>query len=126
MQPGPCNSKEHHFPLKRDTIKIHDTIYIKKINASYYNPSVSQCDATPFHTADGTHLTKNTKNVVSLSRDLLKKFPFGSEIEVVHPKKLKGVYRVHDCMHKRFKNKIDFFTFGSINIRSVLIKYHIK
>jgi 3D (Asp-Asp-Asp) domain-containing protein len=107
-----------------DTIYIHDTIYLKKVNASYYNPTKGQCDSSPFHTADGTFLSKKTKNTVSLSRDLLRKYPFGSKIEVVHPKKLKGIYTVHDCMHKRFRNKIDFFTFGTINIRNVFIKYN--
>lgn len=117
-----------HNPNKiiTDTVYIRDTIYLKKVNASYYNPKKSQCDKTPFHTADGTYLSKKTKNLVSLSRDLLKEFPFGSTIEVVYPKKLRGVYTVHDCMHKRFKNKIDFFTFGRINIRSVIIKYKLK
>jgi 3D (Asp-Asp-Asp) domain-containing protein len=115
-----------HKPCKEihDTIILHDTIYLKKVNASYYNPTKGQCDDSPFHTADGTFLSKNKKNIVSLSRDLLKKYPFGSKIEVIFPKKLKGIYSVHDCMHKRFRNKIDFFTFGRINIRNVVIKYN--
>jgi len=110
--------------IKKDTIYLHDTVYIKKVNASYYNPSKSQCDDSPFYTADGTFLSKKTKNLISLSRDLLKKYPFGSKIEVLHPKKLRGIYTVHDCMHKRFRNKIDFFTYGTINIRNVIIKYN--
>lgn len=117
-----------HKPDKivHDTIYLHDTIFLKKVNASYYNPTRSQCDSSPFHTADGTYLSKKTKNLVSLSRDLLRKYPFGSKIEVTHPKKLRGIYTVHDCMHKRFRNKIDFFTFGTINIRNVIIKYSKK
>lgn len=107
-----------------DTVYIRDTIYLKKIKASYYNPTKGQCDDSPLYTADGTYLGGKKKNIVSLSRDLLKKYPFGSKIEVIFPKKLRGIYNVHDCMHKRFRNKIDFFTFGRINVRNVIIKYN--
>lgn len=55
-------------------------------------------------TADGTVINNPTsQRICALSRDLLKKYPFGTKLFVEGY----GVYIVHDKMGARHKNMID-------------------
>jgi 3D (Asp-Asp-Asp) domain-containing protein len=104
-----------------DTVYIHDTIKISTIKASYYNPTKKQCDDNPKITADGTRINRNTKNLIAVSRDMLKNYSFGDSLRVISPRKVRGTYFIHDTMNKRFKKRIDFLTYDKINIDSVTI-----
>jgi len=116
----------------KDTIFIkEDSIQIKKIpfiktKATYYNPTSTQCDGNPLITGSGykislKKLKNKTINIVALSRDLLKIYPYGSEIYVHQPVHLRGTYKVEDTMNKRFTNRIDFLSYGKLNVDSVHI-----
>ena len=81
---------------------------------SIYNPVKSQCDTDPTLTASGIrinidNLRKGKIRYVSLSRDLLKRYKFGSYINIKSNNPYyNGCWKVVDTMSKRFKNKIDF------------------
>jgi 3D (Asp-Asp-Asp) domain-containing protein len=111
--------------LKQDTIQTKEVSY-KKLKATYYNPVQSQCDGNPLITATGYRISlkklkRNEIRVVALSRDLLKEYPYNSEIYVHQPVHLRGCWRVEDTMNKRFSNKIDFLSYGKMNVDSVKI-----
>jgi 3D (Asp-Asp-Asp) domain-containing protein len=109
----------------KDSVQI-DTVPFRKIKATYYNPVSSQCDGNPLVTGSGYKISlKKLKNktikVVALSRDLLKIYPYGSEIYVHQPVHLRGFWKVEDTMNKRFSNRIDFLVYDKIKVDSVLI-----
>jgi 3D (Asp-Asp-Asp) domain-containing protein len=117
------NKKE--VKVIKDSVQI-DTVPFRKIKATYYNPVSSQCDGNPLVTGSGYKINlKKLKNqeikVVALSRDLLKQYPYGSEIYVHQPVHLRGTYRVEDTMNKRFSNRIDFLVFDKVKVDSVHI-----
>ena len=75
-----------------------------------YSPTSQECDSTPHITASGFKINlKNPKKhrIIAVSRDLLKKLPFGTLVKVTGAGKLNGVYVVEDKMNKRYKNRID-------------------
>jgi 3D (Asp-Asp-Asp) domain-containing protein len=111
--------------LKQDTIQTKEIPY-KKLKATYYNPVQSQCDGNPLITATGYRinlrkLKKQEIRVVAVSRDLLKEYPYNSEIYVHQPVHLRGCWRVEDTMNKRFSNRIDFLAYGKVDVDSVKI-----
>ena len=86
----------------------------KIVKTSIYNPTEAQCDADPTTTASGAviseeHLRKGKIRYVSLSRDLLKRYKFGTYLIVKSSNAYyNGKWKIVDTMNKRFKNKIDF------------------
>jgi 3D (Asp-Asp-Asp) domain-containing protein len=109
----------------KDSVQI-DTVPFRKVKATYYNPTSGQCDKTPLITGSGykinlRKLKNKTINIVAVSRDLLKIYPYGSEIYVHQPVHLRGTYRVEDTMNKRFTNRIDFLVYDKLKVDSVHI-----
>ena len=103
--PEPC-----HFAgdsLNTDTIDLD--------RATTYQPTIAQCDSTPFSTADGSRIDPdNIQRWCALSRDLLDRwggpFNYGDTIEVYsekHPQ-INGDWAVHDCMAPKYTLSIDF------------------
>jgi len=116
--------------LKSKVIK-YDTLHLRR--GTRYNATVSQCDDSPFKTADGSVIdpvkVKNGKQRwVALSRDLILDdyrdqlfsndihwngyFKFGDTINVRSKKHpfINGKWVVHDCMSASAHNSIDFLT----------------
>ena len=116
--------------IKPDVVTIeYDTLHLNR--GTRYNATVSQCDNTPFKTADGSiiepsKVKKGTQRWVALSRDLILDqyrynlfnnkihwkgyFKFGDTILIeskAHPF-INGEWVVHDCMSARAVNSIDF------------------
>jgi len=86
----------------------------KIVKTSTYNATKSQCDHDPTLTASGIRINLDALNkgkirYVSVSRDLRKRFPYGSYISIrsCNPY-YNGCWKVVDTMSKRFRNKIDF------------------
>ena len=88
----------------------HDVI------ATYYNPTVNQCDSNPLITADGSKinldkLKKKQIRWIAVSRDLLDHYKYGDKVLVrSNNKVLNGVWIVKDTMNKRHKRRIDILT----------------
>lgn len=89
------------------------------VTITIYNPVSSQCDADPLTTADNSKIDlaklKDGKlRWIAVSRDLLKKFPYGTKVYVWiapnHP--YNGVWRVKDTMNARYTNRIDLLTYN--------------
>jgi hypothetical protein len=88
------------------------------VDATYYHATPNECDSKPLITADGSEIdtSKLQKGLIrwaSLSRDLLQRwggeYKYGDTIRVEHENPLLcGLWIIHDCMNRRFKNKIDF------------------
>jgi 3D (Asp-Asp-Asp) domain-containing protein len=111
--------------IKEDSLQTKEVSY-KKLKATYYNPVQAQCDGNPLITATGYRISlkklkRNEIRVVALSRDLLKQYPYNSEIYVHQPVHLRGCWRVEDTMNKRFSNRVDFLAYGKVDVDSVKI-----
>jgi len=90
-------------------VTIKDNPY-ETVTLTTYSPTSQECDSTPHITASGFKINlKNPKKhrIIAISRDLLKKLPFGTLVKVTGAGKLNGVYVVEDKMNKRYKNRID-------------------
>jgi 3D (Asp-Asp-Asp) domain-containing protein len=111
--------------IQKDSVQIKEIPFLK-LKATYYNPTEGQCDKTPLVTGSGykinlKKLKNKAINIVAVSRDLLKIYPYGSTIYVHQPVHLRGTYKVEDTMNKRFTKRIDFLSYGKINVDSVHI-----
>jgi 3D (Asp-Asp-Asp) domain-containing protein len=116
---------EKQIFIKEDSLQVKE-IPFQKLKATYYNPTQSQCDGDPLTTGSGYRinlrkLKKGKIKVVAVSRDLLKIYPYGSTIYVHQPVHLRGTYKVEDTMNKRFTKRIDFLSYGKVNVDSVHI-----
>jgi 3D (Asp-Asp-Asp) domain-containing protein len=91
-------------------IKITKSISYETVTLTTYSASVGETDSTPHITASGFKIdTTNPKKhrIIAVSRDLKKKWPFGTKVRIKSAGKYNGVYTVKDVMNKRYKNRID-------------------
>jgi len=111
------------YIYKTDTIIIHhpcDTPQFHVVTGTKYQPVEAQCDATPLNTADGSFIDTTKLEIYdfrwcALSQDLLwfngGPYHYGDFIRVYSPnEEYSGLWQVHDCMNKRYTNRIDFLT----------------
>lgn len=79
-----------------------------------YNAVVWQTDSTPKISACGPNL----KNQIAVSRDLLKRFPCGTKVEIYRPDtKRWHATTVWDTMHSSKKNQIDILMKSYVRAR---------
>lgn len=85
------------------------------VTSTAYNSIAGQTDATPFITATGT---RTRPGVVAVSRDLLRRYPYGSRLKIVGivPTRSCGLkkvptrtYVIEDTMNRRMVNKVDIW-----------------
>lgn len=101
------------FMAKSGTVYIDPFEYMQTevVDVTVYSPRVRETDNFPLQTASGFLIDTCIKpQVVSVSRDLLDCFPYGSIIEISQPEinSLYGKYFVVlDCMNARFEKRID-------------------
>jgi 3D (Asp-Asp-Asp) domain-containing protein len=84
--------------------------FIENITLTTYRPSIKETDANPDVTASGFKIdlkTPEKHKILAVSRDLKKKFKWGSKVRITNAGRFNGVYRVHDVMNKRYKKRID-------------------
>lgn len=80
------------------------------VTVTTYTPSVEECDSTPLITASGFKINeRNPKRhrIVAVSRDLKRKYKFGTKLRIKGAGKYDGTYTVRDVMNKRFRKRID-------------------
>ena len=87
------------------------------VTVTRYNPVIDQCDDDPLITADNSEidlkkLKANKLRWVAVSRDLLGEFSYGDTIRLTcrNDPSINGKYTIHDCMNKRWKNRVDILT----------------
>ena len=91
-------------------IKISKSISYETVTLTTYSATLGETDSTPHITASGFKIdTTNPKKhrIIAVSRDLKKKWPFGTKVRIKRAGKYNGVYTVKDVMNKRYKNRVD-------------------
>lgn len=91
------------------------------VHATVYNAVPEQTNSDPGHTATMFKLDLSNPykhRIVALSRDLLVKYPYGSQVLVQGTKDYDGIYNVEDTMNKRYKNRIDILINEEMQIGS--------
>ena len=103
---------------------------VMEVTATTYTPSVRETDSTPLVTASGFKINpKNPKRhrIIAVSRDLKRKYKFGTRVKVSGAGKYSGEYVVRDVMNKRYRKRIDILIgrkdkqtkFKNVKIRKV-------
>lgn len=101
------------YELKREEKKVNEFIKIITphiVTTTTYEAVVGETDSTPLITASGFKINPERAfqhRIIAVSRDLLKKFPFGTKIRIIGADKYDGTYIVQDVMNKRYRNTID-------------------
>lgn len=93
-----------------------------QVTVTRYSPDKSQCDNDPLVTADLSEI--NLKKLrrrqikwVAISQDLLTKYQYGDKLKLTcsEDPSINGIYEVHDCINKRFRNRVDILTHSDNN-----------
>jgi 3D (Asp-Asp-Asp) domain-containing protein len=80
------------------------------VTVTTYTPTVEECDSTPLITASGFKINERNPRrhrIVAVSRDLKRKYKFGTKLRIKGAGKYDGTYTVRDVMNKRFRKRID-------------------
>ena len=91
-------------------IEVRKPISYETVTLTTYSPTEGETDSTPHLTASGFKIDKDNPKrhrIIAVSRDLKKKWPFGTKVRIKNAGKYNGVYTVKDVMNKRHKNRID-------------------
>jgi len=100
--------------LRREEARVNE--YISSVAPSEvvtlttYTPTAEECDSTPLVTASGFKINeKNPKRhrIIAVSRDLKRKYKFGTKLRIKGAGKYDGTYIVRDVMNKRYTKRID-------------------
>jgi len=97
------------FPqeVNEDSIEVEP---FEVVTLTTYKSVGSETDKHPRITASGFKISKkNPKKhrIMAVSRDLKKKYPFGTKLTIKNAGKFNGEYVVQDVMNKRYKKRID-------------------
>ena len=80
------------------------------VTLTTYTTSAKETDSTPHITASGFKidtLNPMKHRIIAVSRDLKKKWKFGTKVRITGAGKYNGTYYVRDLMNKRYKKRID-------------------
>lgn len=77
------------------------------VTVTTYSATSSQTDSTPKITASGFRIKSSTRRIVAISRDLKRKYKFGTRVRITGIGKHSGIYIVRDVMNKRFRKRVD-------------------
>lgn len=97
------------------TTKTQPVVKSSTIKATSYNPEQGQTDSTPCISGSGKdicELAKQGIRTIALSRDLLRKYPYGTKITInseLDDSRCKGEFLVADTMNARYTNRADLF-----------------
>ena len=99
------------YELKREETKVNEllkSITPEIVTLTTYKAMEGETDSTPNITASGFKITNPKKHkIIAVSRDLKRKWGWGTKVRIVGAGKYDGTYRVHDLMNKRYRNRID-------------------
>ena len=99
------------YEMEREEIRVNkmiETITPEIVTLTTYKANVGETDSTPNITASGFKITNPKKHrIIAVSRDLKKKWKFGTRVRIKNAGKYNGIYTVKDVMNKRYKNRID-------------------
>ncbi len=99
------------YQIKQEEIRIQtimNTIQPEIVTLTTYKAVIGETDDTPNITASGFKITNPKKHrIIAVSKDLRKKWGWGTKVRIVGAGKYDGTYRVHDLMNKRYRKRID-------------------
>lgn len=103
-------------PVIHRVVKMHSEFVKEEIpkpaiyvTATTYNAEIKQTDSTPKMTSAMYHIDKNPfkHRYIALSKDLLKIFPYGTEIRLKGTGIYDGIYIVADMLNTRYRRRVD-------------------
>ena len=95
---------------ERMIIEKIKTLESISVTLTTYTTSAKETDSTPNITASGFKidtLNPMKHRIIAVSRDLKKKWRFGTKVRITGAGKYNGTYYVRDLMNKRYKKRID-------------------
>lgn len=99
------------YELKKEEVRINkmlENIKPEIVTLTTYKANESETDSTPNITASGFKITNPKKHkIIAVSRDLKRKWGWGTKVRIVGAGKLSGTYRVQDVMNKRYRKRVD-------------------
>ena len=100
--------------LRREEARVNE--YVSSVAPSEvvtlttYTPTAEECDSTPLITASGFKINESNPKrhrIIAVSRDLKRKYKFGTKLRIKGAGKYDGTYTVRDVMDKRYTKRID-------------------
>ena len=99
------------YEMEREELRINtmiEAITPDIVTLTTYRASEAETDSTPNITASGFKITNAKKHrIIAVSRDLKRKWKWGTKVRIVGAGKYSGTYKVQDVMNKRYKKRID-------------------
>ena len=99
------------YEMKKEEVRINkmlENIKPEIVTLTTFKANESETDSTPMITASGFKITNPKKHkIIAVSRDLKRKWGWGTKVKIVGAGKYDGTYRVHDLMNKRYRKRID-------------------
>ena len=99
------------YEMEREELRINtmiETITPEIVTLTTYRANAAETDSTPNITASGFKITNPKKHrIIAVSRDLKRKYKFGTKLRIKGAGKYDGTYTVRDVMNKRYKKRID-------------------
>ena len=90
------------YEMKKEEVRINkmlENIKPEIVTLTTYKANESETDSTPMITASGFKITNPKKHkIIAVSRDLKRKWGWGTKVKIVGAGKYDGTYRVHDLM----------------------------
>ncbi|MEX2090943.1 MAG: hypothetical protein WD989_02340 [Candidatus Paceibacterota bacterium] len=103
-EPAP---KKEKAQTKVKKVEKKEIKKILTVTATAYSSSVDQTDDTPCITSTGYNVCNKTKNIIAVSRDLVRSLGYGTQ--VMFPDLFGDeVFHIEDTMNARFISRIDF------------------
>jgi 3D (Asp-Asp-Asp) domain-containing protein len=90
--------------------KINVTNLYEFVTLTTYTASAKETDSTPNITASGfvlDSINPAKHRIIAVSRDIKKKYKFGTKVKILNAGIYNGIYYIHDVMNKRYKSRID-------------------
>ena len=99
------------YQIEQEQIRIQQLMRVvtpEIVTLTTYKAVVGETDDTPNITASGFKITNPKKHrIIAVSKDLKRKWGWGTKVRVVGAGKLSGTYYVRDLMNKRYRKRID-------------------
>ena len=99
------------YELKREEIRVNNLMEKTEpeiVTLTTYKATESETDSTPNITASGFKITNPKRHrIIAVSKDLKRKWKWGTKVRIVGAGKLSGTYYVRDLMNKRYRKRID-------------------
>ena len=99
------------YEVEKEEMRMNEmikTITPEIVTVTTYKAVEEETDSTPLITASGTKIVNPKKQrIIAVSKDLRKKWKWGTKVRVTGIGKLSGTYYVRDLMNKRYRKRID-------------------